>query len=155
MLSDAIPRTRYSSVAWEADGKGFFYTRYPELGTVPPGEEEYHSHVFHHVIGDDPARDPKVFGEGRSPQDMMEVQTSRDGRWLVVIANQGWARSDVYLSDLSLTERVFRPIVEGVDALFGSAIPTAIGSPLPEATRSRWSRQASAPCGSVSPIVRG
>jgi prolyl oligopeptidase len=112
-------------VAWEADGHGFFYTRYPEPGTVPPGEEEYHSHVFHHVIGDDPARDPKVFGEGRSPQDMMEVQTSHDGRWLVVIANQGWTRSDVYLCDLSQPERNFRPIVEGVDALFGAAIPTA------------------------------
>ncbi len=125
VLSDAISRTRYSSVAWQSDGKGFFYTRYPEPGTVPPGEEEYHSHVFHHVLGDDPARDPKVFGEGRSPQDMIELATSRDGRWLVAIAYQGWARSDVYLCDLSQPEREFRPIVEGVDALFGSVIPTA------------------------------
>lgn len=125
VLSDAIPRTRYSSVAWQADGEGLFYTRYPEPGTVPAGEEEYYSHAFHHILGEDASRDPKVFGEGRSPQDMIDLATSRDGRWLIVTAFQGWARSDVYLCDLSQPGFEFRPIIEGVDALFSAVVPTA------------------------------
>jgi len=125
VLPDAIPRARYSSVAWQPDGGGFFYTRYPEPGTVPPGEEEYHSHAYHHRLGDDSSRDPKVFGEGRSPQDMIVLRTSMDGRWLVATAFQGWARSEVYVRDLSRSDLDFRPVVEDIDALFSDAIPTA------------------------------
>ena len=28
---------------------------------MPPGEENYHHHVFFHALGSDPAKDPKVF----------------------------------------------------------------------------------------------
>ncbi|MGH2558449.1 MAG: prolyl oligopeptidase family serine peptidase, partial [Thermomicrobiales bacterium] len=73
--ADAIERARYSSVAWVPDGNAFFYTRYPQLGTVPPGEESYHSHAFFHRLGDDPIEDPKVFGAGRSPQDILSLTT--------------------------------------------------------------------------------
>lgn len=122
VFADEIERSRYSSVAWLPDGSGFFYTRYPRPGTVPPGEESYHSHAFFHRLGDDPAGDPKVFGEGRSPQDMISLASSIDGRWLVVIAFEGWARSEVYLRDLTAPEPRFVPVVEGVDAIFDNPV---------------------------------
>ncbi|MDP9364351.1 MAG: prolyl oligopeptidase family serine peptidase, partial [Chloroflexota bacterium] len=125
LLPDAIARCRYSSVAWLPDGSGFYYTRYPEPGSVPPGEEEYSSHAFFHRLGDDPAADPKVFGEGRSPQDMISLAISRDGRWLVATAFQGWARSEVFLRDLTWEDGPWVPVVEGEDARFDNAIPTA------------------------------
>ncbi len=120
---DVIERTRYSSLAWLPDGHAFFYTRYPEPGSVPAGEEHYHSHAFFHRLGDDPISDPKVFGEGRSPQDMLDLAISDDGRWLVVIAMQGWARSEVYVQALTEGDRAgtWMPVVEGVDALFTDA----------------------------------
>ncbi|MDQ3930859.1 MAG: S9 family peptidase, partial [Chloroflexota bacterium] len=34
LLPDAIPHTRYASVAWEPDNAGFYYTRYPAPGSV-------------------------------------------------------------------------------------------------------------------------
>ncbi len=122
VLRDAIERCRYSSVAWLQDGGGFFYTRYPTPGTVPSGDEEYNSHAFFHRLGEDPAADPKVFGEGRPPQDMIDLTISRDGRWLVAVAMQGWARSEVFLRDLTWEEGPWVPVVEGVDALFDNAI---------------------------------
>src|SRR5687768_10966917 len=51
-----ITRCRAASVAWLPDGKGFYYTRYPLPGTVPPGDEKYHRHVFFHRLGGDPAQ---------------------------------------------------------------------------------------------------
>ncbi|MGH2531954.1 MAG: prolyl oligopeptidase family serine peptidase [Thermomicrobiales bacterium] len=122
LFVDEIERARYSSVGWLPDGNGFFYTRYPQPGTVPPGEESYNSHVFFHRLGNDAADDPKVFGEGRSPQDMIDVTISADGRWLVAIAFQGWAKSEVYLRDLTAPEPRFVPVVEGVDAIFDNPI---------------------------------
>lgn len=125
LLPDEIARTRYTSLAWLPDETGFFYTRYPTPGTVPAGDEEYNSHLFFHRLGADPKDDFKIFGEGRSPQDMIEVAISADGRWLVASAFQGWVTSEMYLRDLTWEDGPWVPVVHGVDALFENAIPTA------------------------------
>ncbi len=119
---DRIFRARYSSVGWLPDNSGFFYTRYPEPGSVPSGQEHYNSHAFFHRIGDDPAHDPKVFGEGRSPQDMIDLTLSKDGRWLLASAFQGWVNNEVHLRDRSLPDAPFVPLVVGKNALFQNAM---------------------------------
>ena len=45
VLPDTIERTRFSSVAWKKDNSGFYYTRHPKKGDVPPGEEIGRAHV--------------------------------------------------------------------------------------------------------------
>ena len=120
---DVIPHTRYSSLAWLPDGRGFYYTRYPTPGEVPAGQENYNSHVFFHRLGDDWKKDPKVFGEGRRPEDILEISLSTDGRWLLAQAYEGWSRNDLYVKDLKAKDGAFTPIVEGEDALFtGEAV---------------------------------
>ena len=69
LLPDTIERTRAASLAWKPDDSGFYYTRYPKAGEVSAGQEMYNRHVFYHVLGSDPAKDPLIFGEGRDPQD--------------------------------------------------------------------------------------
>jgi prolyl oligopeptidase len=98
-LPDAIPGARACSVAWAPDSRSFYYTRYPAPGSVPPSEEKYHRWVFFHRLGDDPAHDAKVFGEGRDRTDWPSVALSPDGRWLVITVSQGWSKSEVYLFD--------------------------------------------------------
>jgi prolyl oligopeptidase len=117
-LPDVIERTRYASVAWLPDGKGFFYTRYPAVGSVPHGEENYHHLVFFHSLGTDPLQDPKVFGEGRPAEDMPAVSLSPDGRWLVVTEHQGWAKSEVFFKDRHKPDSPFVPFIEKVAALY-------------------------------------
>lgn len=117
-LKDKIPRTRFCSVAWLPDGKSFYYTRYPEKGTVPEGEERYHRAVFLHRLGDDPKDDVNVFGEGREMTDSPSVSISPDGRWLVVRVHQGWDKSEVYLKDLRAKDSAWVPVATGVHALF-------------------------------------
>ena len=119
---DTIPNTRYASLSWLPDGSGFFYTRYPAPGSVPSGQENYSSHLFFHHLGDDPAKDPKVFGEGRKPEEMIDARLSPDGRWLLVQVNLGWARSDLYAKDLKQEGSPFVPIAEGIDAIFGGEV---------------------------------
>jgi len=121
-VGHAIPFTRACSVAWKPDGSGFYYTRYPTPGSVPAGEENYHRHVFYHSLGSDPAEDAEVFGQGRSPQDWPNLDISPDGRWLLVSVHQGWAKSEVYLRDLSQPVSQFATVVEGVEALFTGEI---------------------------------
>jgi prolyl oligopeptidase len=117
-LPDKIERTRACSLAWYADGKGFYYTRYPAVGSVPKGKENYYRHVYAHALGQDPKNDFRIFGEGRDPEDWPSVTLSPDGRWLAVNVHQGWAKSEVYLSDQSGRDHSFYPVAEGIPALF-------------------------------------
>ncbi|HET9015448.1 MAG TPA: prolyl oligopeptidase family serine peptidase [Thermomicrobiaceae bacterium] len=118
LLGERIDRTRFCSLAWLPDASGFYYSRYPHAGEVPPGEERYHRKLFFHRLGDDPRADPLVFGADLAPEDSPSVWLSADGRWLVVTVNHGWARADLYLRDLARPDAGFTPLVVGEDALF-------------------------------------
>jgi len=101
ILPDTIEGTRFASIAWKKDNSGFFYTRHPKKGEVPPGEEVYHVKVFFHALGSDPVGDPLIFGEGRNPQDIPQVGLADDDdRWLLITVFEGWAKSEMYLQDL-------------------------------------------------------
>ena len=84
-LGEAIPHTRACSVAWEPDGSGFAYTRYPE-------GDQYHRTVHHHRLGDRWEDDPVVWAEHPDPQAWPDVTISPDGAWLLVHVRVGWSR---------------------------------------------------------------
>ncbi len=52
---------KFSSIAWKHDGSGFFYNRFPDAGSVPPGEENMHNRVFWHRLGTPQSEDVLVF----------------------------------------------------------------------------------------------
>ena len=122
ILPDLIERTRYSQVAWKKDNRSFYYGRYPKPGEVPPGEENYHRHIFHHTLGQDPAQDPKVFGEGLPKHDMPGASLSDDGTYLLITVNHGWNSTDLYIRDETRPGSPFVTIVEGEDAIFEGTI---------------------------------
>ncbi len=113
---EEIPFTRACTVAWLPDASGFYYTRYPEPGTVPNGEEHYNRRVFFHTRGQSWRDDPEVFGSGRAREDWPSVDISRDGRWLLVVVSQGWARSEVYLLDRQDPHATWIAVHAGVEA---------------------------------------
>ena len=113
-LGEAIPRTRACSVAWEPDGSGFAYTRYPE-------DDQYHRTVHHHVLGTAWSEDPVLWAEHDDPQAWPAVTMSPDGRWLLVHVLVGWARRDVHLLDR--TTGTWRTIIEGRDGSRSSSSP--------------------------------
>jgi prolyl oligopeptidase len=117
-LPDAIERARASSVAWKPDSSGFFYTRLPKKGDVADGQEMYNRHIFYHVLGSDPAKDPLIFGEGRDPEDWPNVSLSEDGRWLLITVSQGWTKSELFLKDTQSTAAPVR-ISDGKNFLYG------------------------------------
>jgi len=104
---DDIPDTRAASVAWEPDGRAFFYTRYPE-------GDAYHRTVFHHRLGTPWADDPVVWAEHPDPQAWPNVALSDDGRWLLVGVEVGWRRADVHLLDRESGR--WHTVIAGVEA---------------------------------------
>ena len=109
-----IPRTQRATVAWVPGG--FYYTVHPAPGTVPPGDEHYHTRIRQHRLGTDPAADPLVFGDGRPKEDMLSVATDPTGRWVLLSAHRGWVANDLYLLDREAGDAP-RTILEGADGL--------------------------------------
>jgi len=101
LLTDSIEHTRIAQVTWKKDDSGFYYGRNPKKGDVSEGEEVYHLHIFYHALGTDPAKDPLIWGEGRRKEDILVSQLpDDDDRWLLLVAYEGPAKSELYLQDL-------------------------------------------------------
>jgi prolyl oligopeptidase len=106
-LGEQIPNCRAASVAWDVDGGGFHYTRYPE-------GDQYHRTVHHHTLGASWEDDPVVWAEHPTPQAWPELTGSPDGRFLLVTVMVGWSRTDLHLLDR--TTGAWSAVSYGVDA---------------------------------------
>ncbi len=119
-LEDRIPRTRSADLAWVPDGSGFYYTRYPEPGEVPEGEEHYHRAVFFHAIGADPSKDPLVFRPARKEY-WPGMGISADGRWLLISVARTFDETDLYIRD-RLADGPIVPVAENLAASFDGEV---------------------------------
>ena len=133
-LPDRIPFTQRARVAWSGDG--FYYTVHPAPGSVPPGDEHYYRRVRFHRLGDDPASDAPVFGDGLPKESLLSVDADAAGRWAVLSAAEGWTRNDLYLLSRDPGSDGPRTIIEGADGLSDATIAggriwirTNVGSP--------------------------
>jgi len=108
-LPDALPRGRYFGVSIKPDKSGFYYTRHTAEG----------SRVHYHTLGRDPAADPRIFGDGCTPQKTIGAELSDDGRYLIIHVRHGSAAdvTEVYIQDLAAGGPI-RPIVNDVRARF-------------------------------------
>ena len=122
-LSDIIPNTRACSLAWLPDNSGFYYTRYPEKGEVPEGEEQYHRTLYFHKLGTDYKKDPLVLKP--SPFTLWpEVAISEDGKWVSVLVASTSSVNDAYIAELKepYSQLELKPIFVGKDnRLLGQA----------------------------------
>jgi len=125
ILDDKIPRTRFCSFAWLPDESGFYYTRYPEPGTVPKGPENYNKHIFLHIIGNDWHNDEKIFGEGRSPTNHYMISLSEDSKYLLIGVSK-YTKFDLYIMDLKNNNELIEVIVGDDSITSGSMLDDEI-----------------------------
>jgi prolyl oligopeptidase len=121
IVDGPIDRVRYSPVAWLPGGEELFYVRRLPPDAVPEGEANYHRRVWRHRVGEDPAGDRLVFGDGGPMTAYYGVGTSDDGRFLVVSRSLGTApRDDVWVAALDQEGAgagpAWREVLVGVDA---------------------------------------
>jgi prolyl oligopeptidase len=99
---DTIPGCRFSSVAWTLDNQSFYYTRFPQPGTTPKGEENYNQKVLYHRLGDSPDNDQLIFEYPQKKEMLFGVQLSKDDKYLAIYASVGSSDyNDIYVKDLA------------------------------------------------------
>jgi prolyl oligopeptidase len=123
-VEQPIARVQYptgaGSLAWRADSKGFWYTRYP--GPDRPAEEQrFFQQVYFHPIGSDSSHDAYVLGKGL-PKVAEIALSNRFNPNLVVatVANGDGGEFAHYLIDASGVHQVTRFEDQVVAATLGA-----------------------------------
>ncbi|MHC4094357.1 MAG: prolyl oligopeptidase family protein, partial [Planctomycetota bacterium] len=112
-LPDVIPHTRHCSIAWDPDLTGFLYTRFPQPGTVPTGDEHYYRKVFHHRLGSDWRKDPVVVGDLVKKEESIGVSLTSDHRYVLLSRSVDWGKNDLYFRRAG-SDEPFKPIAVGL-----------------------------------------
>ena len=94
--------TAGGSLAWTADGAGFWYTRYPTSG--PDGERHFNQQAWFHKLGSDASKDTLALGkddglprtaeifldnDSAAPAALACVQLGDGGQWQVYVLRPG------------------------------------------------------------------
>ncbi len=115
-LALEIPRTRACSVSWDPDSHGFHYTRYPQVGSVPAGDEQFYRHVYYHRFGTNWEDDPKVFGEDLAKEIWNDIGSTTDNRYQYISSSRDWTANDFYIRRMG--DERFETVATGLDGRF-------------------------------------
>ena len=101
-LADEIQWMRFSDLSWTQDGKGFFYSRYPEPPKNKVLEAALANHaLYYHRVGTPQSQDVLVYARKDLPEWTVVGVVSEDGRYLFVMLYQGADNKNrLYYADL-------------------------------------------------------
>ena len=92
-LSDVVPRvqnpTGGGSVAWNADGSGLWYTRYPAPMERPVADAGFHQQVWFHQLGSRSTSDVLSLGNDLPRIAEIRLDASDDGRYVLAEVSNG------------------------------------------------------------------
>ena len=120
--ADTIRWVKFSSASWTKDGKGFFYSRYPE----PPKGKELETALrnqtlYYHRLGTPQASDALIYARPDEPTWFVGGSVDETGRFLFVMTSPGTDKNELYIADLGdpqhpSVKASIVPIVTGHDA---------------------------------------
>ncbi|NOK35026.1 S9 family peptidase [Corallococcus exercitus] len=100
--NELVPRvnsgTAGGSLAWNAQGTGFFYTRHPRGEERPPADRDVYQQVYFHTLGTPTEKDTYALGKDFPRIAMTELESSDDGQYTFArVANGDGGEYDLYL----------------------------------------------------------
>jgi prolyl oligopeptidase len=92
-LPDRLPRvnggTAGGSVAWDLDGEGLFYTRYPRGNERPAEDRDFYQQVYFHKLGAPTETDTYALGRDFPRIAETELASTLDGKYLLAEVKNG------------------------------------------------------------------
>jgi prolyl oligopeptidase len=92
-IGDPVPRVQFATaggdMAWTGDGRGFYYTRYPQGNERPAEDANFYQQVYYHVLGSSAAQDKYVLGKEFPRIGETALETAHDGKHILVTVEDG------------------------------------------------------------------
>lgn len=117
--SDTVRWVKFSGASWTRDGKGFYYSRYPE----PPRGEQLktkleHQTLYYHRLGTAQSADIRIYARPDHPSWFVGGSPDESGRYLLISTSPGTDKNELYLADLGdplhpNLHAPIRPVVTG------------------------------------------
>ncbi|WP_432357820.1 prolyl oligopeptidase family serine peptidase [Sporosarcina sp. UB5] len=98
---DLIRFCKFSSIAWNKEGTGFYYNRFPDPSTVSAEEQSYYNKVYWHEVGTSQDEDMLVYEDVHNKEFSFNPIMSDDYRYLILNVWKGTEnKSRIYFKDL-------------------------------------------------------
>jgi prolyl oligopeptidase len=94
-LPDTLQFTKFTSVSWDRDASGFYYSRYPARADGR-GDDSRQVAIHRHRLGDLQSNDQLIFAISDHPSRIPYPNLTEDGRYLIIDVFDGYATNAVY-----------------------------------------------------------
>ncbi|MGI8437696.1 MAG: prolyl oligopeptidase family serine peptidase [Chthoniobacterales bacterium] len=81
--------TAGGSAAWNADGSGVYYTRFPRAGERPEADLNFYQQVYFHKLGTPESEDVYSIGKDFPRIAEIKLESSRDGKFILAAVANG------------------------------------------------------------------
>lgn len=110
-LADELKWVKFSSASWTPDGKGFFYSRFPE----PTGDAKFQATnenqtLYYHRVGTPQGDDVLVYRRPDNPKWTIGGGVTEDGRYLVITIGDGTTGDNTRVTYRDLLEPLAAPV---------------------------------------------
>jgi prolyl oligopeptidase len=115
-LPDVLKNIKFSGASWTKDGKGVFYSRYPEADPKSKlSAENFYQKLYYHRLGTPQSEDVLIYERLEDKEMFVGGGVTEDGEWLLISVGKGTAPMNmVYVKSLKTKDA---PVIAVVDKL--------------------------------------
>ncbi|MCA1623601.1 MAG: prolyl oligopeptidase family serine peptidase [Acidobacteria bacterium] len=117
-LSDVLKPNRQGGISWTKDGKGFFYSRFPETEQgAELRSQTFNQKFYFHRLGTPQSEDVLIYERPDNKEYFIGGSVTEDGDWLIINVGKGTSPQNmVYFKSLKSPDTSIQPLVNELKA---------------------------------------
>jgi len=110
-LPDELKWVKFSGASWTPDGKGFYYSRFPEPKKEAAFQDlNVNMKLYYHRLGTPQSDDQLVYERPDNPKWTISGEVTEDGQYLIILVGDGTTSRKVRVTYQDLTKPDSKPV---------------------------------------------